>query len=212
LAERIGETKLTAECADNVTREFKDLEALLRYENVKAKRILNLDLAAHSPDWKKTARVSFSDKWYFGGTSVSVEARDDVVGRLRTDLLDVLSGIRPWYWPVNKIDFFFFPVLIYWVLWIALLVYGAWRESKGTLPPPTNSNSPLLQLAFLGFIASLAIGGYTAHRLRRILFPHGTFLIGQEEQRFDTLEKWRWGFGVAVFASVIASLLLLPFV
>lgn len=211
LAARIGETKLSAECADNVTREFTDVAALTNYENTKAKRIVNLDLVARSDDWKKSARVSFSNKWYFGGTKVSIDARDDVVTRLRSDLLDLLSGIRPWYWPINRIDLALIPLVVISAVWLSLLVYVAFRGSAEPSPPSSSQGEAIANLSVYGFIAALIFGGYAANRVRSILFPHGTFLIGQEVQRFDTLEKWRWGLGIAIVASLLGGAALLPF-
>jgi hypothetical protein len=206
LRDRIGETNLSAECADNVTREFTDVSALSNYENTKAKRIVSLELVARSEDWKKSARVSFSDKWYFGGTKVSIDARDDVVTRLRSDLFDVLSGFRPWYWRINKIDLFLVLITVYGVLWLSLLTYVALFGSGKAPPSPTTRDSAIAQLSFIGFIGALIGGGIVANRFRSILFPHGTFLIGQEQDRFDTLDKWRWII-VSIIVGIIVPLL-----
>ena len=95
LSERIGKTEISADCVDDITRNFDSLNGLRDYENVKQKRIVNLRLNSRSEDFCKRASVDFTDKWYFGGTRLKVEARDDVTTRLRSDLLDVISGIRP---------------------------------------------------------------------------------------------------------------------
>lgn len=210
LAERIGTTSITAECADSVAREFEGLGALLKYENPKQKRIVTLRLYARSSDFGKSANIEFTDKWYFGGIRIAIEARDDVVTRLRSDLLDIVAGMRPWYFPLNKVDVFLAAVICYLVTWISLLVFAAMRSSDP--PPPTSSYlSAKEQLALLGFLGFFFGTVYLVHRFRSILFPHGSFILGQGKTRFDTLEKWRWGFVIAFVASLVAGIALMWF-
>lgn len=205
LTDRIGETKIVADCADDVTREFDNLPSLLNYENPKSKQIVRLRLSARSPDFGKTSSVEFTDEWPLSGISMSIEARDDVVSRLRADLLDVVSGMRPWYHPVNRVSPFLAVLVVYMVTWISALFLAAAREPNPTASTP----SAVAQLIFLGFIAALLLGAFLSHVLRNMFFPFGTFRVGQGIVRDATLEKWRWGLLIAFLASFAAGIALL---
>lgn len=212
LCDRIGKVTITAECLDHVTRTFDDLAGLLKYENAKSKRVVNLRLSARSDDFKKTATIDFTDKWYFGGMRLRIEARDDVVTRLRSDLLDIVAGLRPWYFVLNKIDVILAAWLCYVAFWLAVALLVAIRgpstssESPATVACPNSTDL----IVFVG--SALYFGAaYLVYRFRRVIFPHGTFLLGQEQDRFDTRDKWRWGFVVAFVASFAAGLALLWF-
>jgi hypothetical protein len=210
LSDRIGKTTITAECVDDVTREFDSFSKLEAYENSNDKRIVNLRLRARADDWKKEATVEFTDKWYFGGTRLEVRASDDVVTRLRSDLLDVVSGLRPWYHFINRFDVFGAALLGLGILYIALLtwlaVYGS-DESSNSTPRQTG----IAYLAAVAFCTVYFGFAYFIHRFRRFVFPHGTFAIGQEIQRLDVAEKWRWGLLIAFLPSLAAGVVLLWF-
>jgi hypothetical protein len=211
LADRIGQTKIVADCVDDVAREFENLPSLLNYENAKSKRIVKLRLSARSDDFGKTSSIEFTDEWPLSGTSISIEARDDVVSRLRSELLDVISGMRPWYHPVNRISPFFAVLAVYMVTWISVLIVAAASEPNPTAPTASNPShgSAAAQLIFLGFLAVLLLGACLLHFVRKLFFPFGTFRIGQGAIRDATLEKWRWGLLIAFIASFAAGIALL---
>ncbi len=206
LVDRIGETEISAECFDDVTRKFDNIEALLKYENTRAKRILNLSLQARSIDWKKTASIHFTDRWYFGGTRLEIKARDDVLSHLRTDILDIVAGQRPWYFFINKIDVFFFSFLLFVFTWlvcyIGVAIYGP-EKSADTISP---KNQAILTLVAYGGMGLYIGCTYVIYKSQKFVFPHGTFAIGQETSRYETMEKWRWSLLMGFVASLLASI------
>lgn len=210
LSDRIGKTTITAECADDVTREFDTLNKLEQYENSKPKRILNLRLRATAEDWKKEAAVEFTDKWYFGGTRIEVRARDDVVMRLRSDLLDIVAGLRPWYHLINRFDIFTLALIGLGTLFAGLL---AWVAIFGSdeVSASTPRKQAIGSLIGAGFSVAYIGSAYLVHRFRKVVFPHGSFAFGQEIHRFKTAEKWRWSLLIAFFASLAAGIVLLWF-
>lgn len=212
LSDRIGPTAISAECADDVTRGFDGIAALEKYENSKAKRIVNLRLRAASDDWKKEATVEFIDRWYFGGTRIEIRARDDVVTRLRSDLLDVVAGLRPWYYLVNKIDVFLGAIIGLVAIIAGFLVLMATFGPTNDRPTVASSRQQAIGYLFGGVFGATYFGfAYLIHRFRRLLFPHGTFALGQEVARFETGEKWRWGVIIAILPSLAAGIALLWF-
>ncbi|MEO9590933.1 hypothetical protein [Rhodopirellula bahusiensis] len=210
LSERIGPTTIIAECADDVTRAFDSFAKLEQYENARSKRIVNLWLRSSGDSPKKSASVEFTDKWYFGGTRIEIQARDDVVTRLRSDLLDVIEGFRPWYHWINRFDISGLSIA-----GLAMVVFGSlgWIALNGSDKPSTAaprvwSIGVLLGVGFSAFWFGTA---RLLSRFRSTVFPHGTFAIGQEIQRLETAEKWRWGlvigFVFLVLGAIVSMLL-----
>lgn len=213
-SDRIGTVSIRAECFDDIVREFTDLTSLLRFENTKSNRIVSLRIIASSPnDFTKRGSIEFRDKWYHGGIVISIDARDDVVTRLRNDTLDIVAGTKTWYSTFSKIDVWLLAIALYGVFWLSLIVFVAFSGTH-TTDRSSPSENALAQLIFIGLNLCWFGIAYLLHRLRRIFFPHGNFLIGQGVARYDTMEKWRWGFIIAFIASFAAGLiqftLLLP--
>lgn len=210
LCERIGKTTITAECADDVTREFDSFNKLEQYENAKSKRILNLRLRATDEDWKKEATIEFTDKWYFGGIQIKVQARDDVVTRLRSELLDIVAGLRPWYHMINRFDIVTLAGVGLGTASVLLLIWNA-TYGPDEVMDKTPRQQAVALLVGVGFVAIYSVLFYMLHRFRKVVFPHGTFAFGQEIHRIETAEKWRWGLLIAFLASLAAGIVLLWF-
>lgn len=208
LSSRIGDTEITAECADNVSRNFSSLKELLKYENLKVSRIVNLNFRARSKDWNKKAEIEFIDRWYFGGIRIEIKARDDVVTRLRTDILDLIAGLRPWYNAINRFDVFGVLCLLPIPFYLALLAWFVFFGSSETSESTPRMKALTYLLAIIISVVYLAIA-YSIHRFRKIIFPHGIYALGQEVRRYEIQEKWRWGLLVSFVASLIAGFVLI---
>lgn len=208
LDSRIGNVKFQADCADDVSRSFDSVRELVAYENPKAKEIRRIHLSACSDDYTKRARIDLSgSRWR--GISLDFSARDDVVSRLRTDCLEVIAGMRPWYSIMHRIDFVSLGVLAYAVLWLALLAVVAFKLVPGSDSQESNvSSSALGQLVVIGIIAALFSSGIIVNRFRDFIFPRAVFRIGQGESRFKQLERVHWGVVVAFLASFAAGLVI----
>ena len=75
-----------------------------------------------------------------------------------------------------------------------------------TISEPSARSFAMACLFVIGFLG-ISVGiTYLAYRLQKIIFPYGTFLLGQEQHRFEILEKYRWGVGVAFVVSFIVGL------
>ncbi len=98
LQKRIGEVSISADCIDNIQREFTTVKDLMNYENPESKRVCRIYLSAHN-GFEKSATIAFRDSYspFSGGISVSIAAREDVVLRLKDKILNIIAGTRPWY-------------------------------------------------------------------------------------------------------------------
>ena len=206
LDERIGKVEIRVDCADDASRNFTSVRDLVAYENTKTKEIRRIHLAARSDDFSKRATIDLSgSRWR--GISLDFTARDDVVSRLRTETLDIIAGMRPWYSIMHRIDFVSVGFFSYILLWFGLLAVVAFRlvpVSDSTSSTP--SASAFAQLVIYGGIAALFGIGIVFNRFRDSVFPRAVFAIGQGESRFNHLERVQWGIVIAFVVSFAAGL------
>lgn len=204
--DRIGNVEVTADCADDATREFKDINELVSYENPKPKEIRRIRLSARSDDFSKRVELDLRGSTW-RGISLEIQGSDLVASRLRADALDIIDGMRPWYSIFQRIDFVSLALVAYFVLWMALLILVAFVFSPSAQPAEKTARSSALgQLIVYGGIAALLATGFAFNRVRDKLFPHSAFLIGQGKERYRNLERFQWGVVIAFLASFAAGL------
>jgi hypothetical protein len=209
LSDRIGAVVIKATCADDVSREFSSVKELLAYENVKEREIRGVAFKAASDDYKKNARVDLSAaKWR--GISLDFQGRDDVVTRLRSDILDIVAGMRPWYAVFHRIDFFLAACLLLFTIGIAVTsaVAMKWVPVGASTAPSTRGTSREEAVFYVLLVLFLA-AAFALNRFRDKLFPRGVFLIGQAKGRFKHLEQVQWTVVISFIVSVIAGLVVL---
>jgi hypothetical protein len=203
------------ECADGLTREL-DFKKLSEYENPPRKAIRSIKIRARrKDDYGRYATLDFGGSWswpvhlYLSGPESGVETLNDAI-------MDILAGMRPWYWRLTR--FSFFGALLVFILCSSslsavlgiILVYGVGVDNAG----PNVTLVPLFSVVFgLGAILVLIAMGLDKFKGR--VFPQITFAIGQGVRRHATMELVRWVVVVALFvgtmASLIAGIMLLPF-
>ena len=207
LSDRIGNLEIRADCADDVARTFKTVKELATFENAKGKEIRRLRFSARSDDFKKRGTIDLSGlRWR--GISLDFDARDDVVSRLRTEVLDLIGGMRPWYAVLHRVDFASIAFLAYLLLWFGLLIVVAlkWVQVDGS-KEHNPSGSALAQLIVYGGLAALFALGIVLNRFRDSVFPSAVFLIGQGKARFQHLERCQWGIVIAFIVSFAAGVI-----
>ena len=206
--DRIGKVGITADCADDATREFKDAKALVSYQNTKPKEIIRIQLSARSDDFSKRVELDLhGSRWR--GVTLDIHANDIVTSRLRSDTLDILEGMRPWYGILQKVDFVSLAFLAYFVFLVALLVLFAFEfiPSDDSAKSTTRS-SALGQLILYGGLAALVVTGFIFNKLRDKVFPRSAFLLGQGKERYRNLERFQWGVVISFLASLAAGLVI----
>jgi hypothetical protein len=210
LADRIGSRKLEAYCADDVRRTFKSPNDLIAYENSRDTQIRRLRISAQSDDdFTKRTEIDLSGSWW-RGISLHFHARDDVVSRLRAEVLDIIAGMKPWY--AVMLRFNFVPVLIVSFFVVALGILAVWILIGD--PHEPNLGQWIRGQAFgtligYGGMAFLLVFGLLLNRFRDTLFPSAVFLIGQGKGRFDLVVRFQWGIVIAFFMSFAAGLVIL---
>ena len=121
LQKRIGEVDISVKCADDLSREFSTLKDLIAYENPKPKEIRSIYLRARSDDYSKSAAVIFRGySWLGPGISIDANGREDVISRLKEEILDIIAGMRPKYDVMYRINL----VNRAWIVFGILLFVG----------------------------------------------------------------------------------------
>jgi hypothetical protein len=210
LTERIGELSLNADCADGLNRKFSSVNELIDYENSKAKELTRLRMTARSEDYKKRAEIDLSScRWR--GISIRIEAREDVVGRLKESVLDVVSEMRPLYSWLHRHDFVFIALGIQ--IMIGLLPAGLIAVGVAAIPKDASITvQAAAQAILIGLIAPgfAVLLGTIANRFRDQIFPRAVFAVGHAERRLARLEHVQLsvivGFLVSFAASVVVAI------
>ena len=205
LQKRIGKVNISADCADKIERKFNTVKDFIAYENPKSKKIRRIYLTAQSDNYSKSATIVFRDSFYVGsGISIDVAGREDVVSRLKEEILDIVIGMRAWY---NFTFNFKVGMIISIVLGMIIGAFlAASHEGKDI--------SFITYLRDVGPIYLMLAGPFVFFvflflQLREHLFPQVVFTIGQGQSRFKLLEKMRWGVVIGFGVSFAAGLVVL---
>lgn len=204
LQKRIGEVSISADCIDNIQREFTTVKDLMDYENPKSKRICRIYLSAHD-DFSKSATVAFRDSYSpsDGGISVSIAAREDVVLRLKDKILSIIAGTQPWYNIIACFDSFnyllFFPIVFGLSIFIAVKISAVKMELEDQFISFISLTSIIFVIFSIMYFAFF-------FKLLKWLFPSGIFTIGQGKSRFETLKRIQWSVAIAFAVSLTAGL------
>ena len=216
LQKHIGKVSISADCIDNIQREFSTVKELIDYENPKSKRIGRIYLNARE-GFEKSSTIAFRDSSSFsGGVSLSITAREDVVVQLKDKIFDIVEGTRPWYNPLTHFDLTtpagFFSYFFFLVVVIILSTFIAFK--CGLISASTKGMELSDQLGTFIFLTSIIfmILYFTfLSKLFKWLFPPGVFTIGQGNSRFETVKRVQWGVIIAFMVSLAAGCVLLIF-
>ena len=216
LQKQIGEVSISADCIDNIQREFTTVKDLIDYENPKSKRICRIYLSAREGS-EKSATIAFRDSSSLsGGVSLSITAREDVVLRLKDKILDIVEGTRRWYNPLTLFDltsatrwgiYFVFICVVFILIGFIAFKFGLISDSKVGIEL-RDQVRVFITLPSLIFI--LVCFAFLSKPFKW-LFPLGVFTIGQGEARFETLKRVQWGVVISFAVSFAAGCLLLIF-
>ena len=142
----IGKVYISTDCVDKIKREFETVEDLIGYENPKSKRINRLHLRARSNDDSKSATIVFrAPLWFQEPVSIDVTGREDVVSILKEQVLDVLSGMCPWYSRIARADL---PTIFFivWLIPFFIFQISVWFKWIPVSDPPPSASSSLSML------------------------------------------------------------------
>lgn len=222
---RIGEVEISTDCADDFSREFKTLKDLIAYENPKPKEIQRISLRARSDDYSKSITIVFRESsWLSSGISIDINGREDVVSRLKEEILDIIAGMHPWYRVMYHINFIN-PV---WIVLGILLVVGFLFSffilllALGWVPavPEANRRELMSHLGSIRIVLLIPqviffVIAVFSNKILKSFFPKAVFMIGQGESRFKYKERFQWvviiGFGVSLAASLVVPIITIIF-
>ena len=182
----VGESSISAACADDATRSFESVDKLLEYENARSRRIISLSLYSRAEKYtpEETSigidiTCSTNPTWRTTHISVSVKGVEEWASITMRQLDEVVAGSRPWYSWISKINAF--------LLWgpFAVTLFVPFVQAE-LIPSPIT----IWGLITLGGLSFWPAWG-AAYAIR-YLFPSGVFLIGQEKARHKTKERVRW--------------------
>ena len=219
LQKRIGKVDISADCVDKIEREFNTVKELIAYENSKSKRIRRIHLSARSDNYSKSATIVFRDS-FFVGVSINVSGREDVVSRLKEEMLDIIAGMRPWYDAMSHINFVIVISIVLWILmtfWLIPFVVDVVMKFRG-IPMSDYKGKDISFSVYLRqvmpistLLALIFVSTYMLYfkRLHKFLFPRAFFMIGQGKSRFEHQQRVRWCVIIGFFVSLAAGLVLL---
>lgn len=203
LEDHIGAVNASAECSDDMVREFNNWEQLASYENPSTKKMLKLSIQSRSDDRNKSANVNFSDNSW-GTIRIWIEAPKRVGAEVKDAISDILDGMKPWYSVLARVDI---PYVIIFVFGFAYIVSNIYflNQPTGTPKGISFERAFFLSGAVILFLGILAFFIWALNKIWSWLFPVGFFALGQGEQRYKTVEKVQWGILITFLVSLVAS-------
>jgi hypothetical protein len=198
LQDRIGKVKISADCADGFSREFGTVDDLINYENPKSKEIIEVSLSTGlrhvDSEFAEVALPSTE------GISIRFGASEDVVAKLRDDIIDILEGMRPWYNMLSLINSYPAAVVTFFIVCIGALLVDLWLYEYSSKVGVAG-----VIIGLIGFISAIL---FLVHKLFNYLFPWQVFMIGQGKSRFRDKERIQWGVGITFLVSLAAGLVI----
>ena len=215
LEAHIGTVTASAECSDEMEREFDAWEELASYDNPPAKKIIRLSIESRSDDWKRFVHIRFIGD-IFVSTVILIRAQEQLISEIKDKISDTLDGTKPWYSFLARFGSYLLVALSWVILWVLYWPQGL-SEIILSLPAWETLRLPVWSpfVVLIGFTILLVLIGsailiYADKGLRKPwswLFPVGYFAIGQGERRYEIGERIRLGIIIGLPLSFVASLL-----
>lgn len=202
------------------------MEELLSYQNTLEARILELHIEANSREENNFRRVllewSRDEKNSTSHFVVGIRANEDAIVVLRSRIGEIQRTTKPWYHMIaqfDELEFIKFSQIFIVVVWLVLAVNFIGSVISGEFfALKYDSLQQLSGLQVLRMIIWTAILGvatiiavwkivkYAIIRPKRLIFPMGSFLIGEERRRHEEKEKLRWGVTFTCGASLLGMI------
>ena len=197
-----GNVTATVQFSDNVARNVHNIEGLIDFENSNKRAILNIKLESLSDERDSRTIIEFDNSSYRTIAVIS-SGNDDLVTRVSDELPEFISGLKPWYSSISRLD-------IFWLIFVPFVLAFTFADMMHT------SSSQNVALTFsqsatvVGMVALAGLALYLFHKLlsswKNYLFPIASFAIGQGAKRYDTQDKFRFTVVIGFFVSIVASL------
>jgi len=199
-----GPVTATMSCTDRIERTFRSTGELVTYENARNRSIESITFEARSDDYKKRAAVTLGAR-YSSSIQALIQGPEAVVMSAKNELGEIFDGMKPWYSPVSRIDFYYVVFVV--VLFGFMVAKAMLGDRNGPSDPVALQKAVLLSVSVFVFLAFLAGLVWFLNQLRRCYFPSAVFALGQGRTRFELEEKVRWAVIVATVVSIVASMI-----
>ena len=188
--------------SDEIERTVTTLKELLGFENSKKRKILSIQFYAVSHDRNNSTRVEFEND-RMRTITLSSSGDDSVVTKVGDELPEIISGTKPWFSPLSRIDVFSMLMGSF----MLLLFFANMMTSSS---PESEARTFDESLKVLFGLFSIGLGAFFLNKIltktRDYVFPVSTFVVGQGKKRYSVQEKVRWGVLVSFFVSLTASI------
>lgn len=196
------DVKATIQFNDDVERTVDTIEDLVGFENSKKRKILSISINAISKCGENRSRIKFeSDS--FRTISISSSGNDDLVTKVSDELPEIISGMKPWYSAISRLD-------VFWLLYAPLSLSWIFASMMNVSSNEDTALTFAQSATIVGILALIALGIYACHKLltslKNYLFPVASFAIGQGVQRHETQDKFRFTAVIGFFVSMAASM------
>lgn len=215
--------KFSADCIDNTVRSFDEINELLSYHNTKGCRIIELHVEARKT--KGNAYYSASVAWKVEKNNESARLRiringhEDVVMKLKSKLGTIQESTKPWYSSISKFEenqLFRLLILICIIFASAVAINisypGTFYEIDRKSTEPVMQHQlwelivVLIPLSILFGIILNFVFRCIILPVKRMIFPYGVILIGEERDRDKRTGQLRLYF-LGALATTILGLL-----
>ncbi len=203
-----GEKKFIVETEDKYRRTYNSVDDLINLENPKSNQIKKIEIRLSSRDPYLTANISF-EKDRINNIYTSFVADSENYTPIFDKIINRIEGVKPWYSKLSKTDFITYSLIAYFLLNVFAWILVALEVVQTSSGESSSQVEALARLLVFGIIGGLFFLGWLLNNFRNVVFPSGTFVIGQEAKRHKTLEKFRWSVVVGGALSLTISMILL---
>lgn len=203
LAREFAIVKISATCADGLTRKFLDLKELKEFSNAKRVAIISLEFESRAESYETRSSISF-ETGAKRNVRFSVDA-DEVAGTgLNTFYLDFLDSIRPWYSNVAGLDFTILVTLLGVAGFVGISAF-VWLKGGVKAAAETSGNTANA-VNSLAFAVLIMLSAGLLNRFKGMFYPMGIFAFGDGLRRHENLEVIRTVVIAAFVISIAASI------
>jgi len=212
LSKHLPRLTITANCSDDLMRQFNDIDELKAYSNPNGARIRELSFAARSQDGSAHCDLIFGDRPR-RNVRLSLEADNSIATELNDFISNFLDSVRPWYSRIAVADLLniFLNIVIFYSIGTLVVVffYLQARGEKLSWPKeglPADAWFEVVGKSFLTAFAPLPISG-ALNVLKSRYFPTATFAFGDGERRDARDEFMRGVVIVGLLVSIVAGVI-----